>query len=79
MIKKTSLKKEQKTKFIAVDLWQTQFSPISVKAVCELYAKKNGVKLSNVNAHSFSKYLNFLRKEENPDYIPPNYGTGVAG
>lgn len=78
MIKKSNSKQEQKTKFIAVDLWQKEFSPISVKAVCELYAQKMNLKLSNVNQHSFPKYLNALRVLEQPDYIPPNYGTGIA-
>jgi len=78
VIKKSNLKKERRTKFLAVDLWQKEFSDVSVKAVCEIFADKNGLNLSNVNKHSFSKYLNILRKEENPDYEIPNYGTGVA-
>lgn len=71
-------KKEFKTKFLDVDLWQKEFSPISVKAICEIYAEKFGVQKNNINHFHFPKYLNKLRELEDSNYKAPNFGTGVA-
>ena len=50
------------TKFTSVDLHQASYSPLSVKAIKELYHVKSGKHINNKT--SFSKMVNFLRELE---------------
>jgi len=63
--------KKAKKRFIAVDVWQTEFGPVSVRAVYDVYAQKFNVELHNVQKNSFQHCINALRSLEDPDYIPP--------
>ncbi len=64
-----------RARYIAVDLWQTNFGETSVDAVMYLYAKKFNINQRNIKKYNFSHCLNTLRKIEDPEYTPPNYGT----
>lgn len=64
-----------KKRFLQVDIWQKQFGEVSVKAIYDIYSQKFNVEPRNMRKYSFPHCVNALRKLENPDYIPPNYGS----
>lgn len=70
LIKKNKPRPPRK-KFLAVDVWQTKFSSISVRAVKDVYSTKFRVESYNMKKYSFSKCINALRKLEDPEYIAP--------
>ena len=61
--------------FLAVDVWQKEFGPVSERAVRDVYARTFNVKIENMKKYSFHHCVNALRKHENPNYVAPNYGT----
>ena len=71
--RKTSDRPVRKRKIaIAVDVWQTQFGPSSVRAVFDVYATLAGIDPETVKSkRSFSHCVNALRKNEDPDYKDP--------
>jgi len=74
MENKLRLKKKpnkRRNRFIAVNLWQSQFGEVSVKALYEIYREKFNVSPSDLRNHSFSKVVNKLRLEEDPTYKQP--------
>lgn len=66
-------KKRQRKKFLAVDIWQKKFGPISEKAVYDVFQQKFNIEPHNMRKYSFPHCVNALRKLENPDYVAPNY------
>jgi hypothetical protein len=63
--------KGKKKGFLAVDVWQSHFGPVSVKAIYSIFAEKFGIKPENKEKHTFSHCVNSLRRLENPDYTDP--------
>jgi len=64
-------KKKVRKKFIDVDVWRSQFGPVSVRAIYEVYAQTFGVEIHNMKRYSLSQCINALRKVEDPDYEEP--------
>lgn len=75
---KAQKKKRPRERFIAVDVWRSQFGPVSERAVYDVYAQKFNVELHNMRKYSFSDCINALRKLEKPDYVAPQYGSGIV-
>lgn len=74
--KKTSKgNKNQKKRFLEVDLWQKAFGEVSVKAIYDIYSQKFNVDPRNMKKYKFSHCVNLLRKLEDPEYIAPQYGS----
>lgn len=71
-------KKRPRKRFLAVDVWQTQFGPVSERAVYDVYAQKFNVESHNMRKYSFPDCVNSLRKLEDPTYKAPSYGSGVV-
>ena len=67
-------KRKPRKRFIAVDVWQKQFGPVSERAVYDIYSQKFNVELHNMKKYSFPHCVNALRKLEDPDYVQPRYG-----
>ncbi len=67
----TSKNKKPRKRFIAVDVFQSQFGPVSERAVYDLYSQRFNVESHNMNSYSFSHCVNALRKLEDPNYIAP--------
>ena len=76
--KNSQKKKRPRKRFIAVDVWRSQFGPVSERAVYDVYAQKFNVELHNVRKYSFSDCINALRQLEKPDYVAPQYGSGIV-
>ena len=68
--KRKSNKKTRK-RFIAVNVWQKQFGPVSERAIYDIYSQKFNVELHNMKKYSFSQCVNALRLLEDPTYIAP--------
>ena len=68
--KKRSNRKPRK-RFIAVDIWQKRFGPVSERAVYDIYSQKFNVELHNMKKYSFSQCVNALRLLEDPTYTAP--------
>jgi len=68
---KKNSKPRVKKRFVAVDLWRSQFGPVSVKAIYDVYSQKFNVELSNMKNYSFQRCINALRKLEDPTYEEP--------
>lgn len=64
-------RKTTRKRFVAVDVWQKQFGPVSERAVYDIYSQKFDIELRNMKKYSFSHCVNALRKLENPDYVAP--------
>lgn len=64
-------KRKPRKRFIAVDVWQTQFGPVSERAVYDIYSQKFNVELHNMKKYSFPHCVNALRQLEDPDYVGP--------
>ena len=62
--KKNNKKRRPRKRFIAVDVWQTKFGPVSERAVYDIYAQKFNVELHNMKKYSFPHCVNALRKLE---------------
>jgi hypothetical protein len=71
MANKKNRKKSRRSNFIAVDVWRSQFGPVSVRAIFDIYRQKFNVEIHNMKDYSFQDCVNGLRKLENPDYISP--------
>jgi hypothetical protein len=74
---KQAVKKAKKArkKFLEVDVWRSQFGPVSERAVYDIYSQKFNVESHNMKKYSFPHCVNALRLLENPEYIAPDYGT----
>lgn len=70
-VRKPKNKKPRK-RFIAVDVWQSKFGPVSERAVYDIYSQKFNVELYNMKKYSFPHCVNALRTLEDPDYVAPN-------
>lgn len=57
--------------FKAVDVWRSQFGPVSERAIRDVYAQRFNVKINNVKDYSLSHCINALRKLEDPEYEKP--------
>lgn len=71
-------KRKPRKRFLQVDVWQTQFGPVSERAVYDIFAQRFNVELHNMKKYSFPDCVNALRKLENPDYMAPTYASGAA-
>ena len=71
VVKKT---RRPRKRFVAVDVWQTKFGPVSERAVYDLYSQKFNVELHNMKKYSFPHCVNALRSLEDPEYVAPSYG-----
>jgi hypothetical protein len=63
--------KKPRRKFIAVDVWKSEFGPTSVRAVFDVYSTLFKIEQYNMKNHSFSKCVNALRRSEDPTYENP--------
>ena len=63
-------------RFVAVNVWQAQFGPVSERAIYDIYSQKFNVELYNMKKYSFPHCVNALRKLEDPTYQASNYGKG---
>ena len=66
--------KRPRKRFVAVDVWQTKFGPVSERAVYDIYSQKFNVELHNMKKYSFPQCVNALRLLEDPEYVAPSYG-----
>ncbi len=66
-----------KKNFLEVDVWQTKFGEVSVKAIFNIYSQKFNVKPYNMKNVEFSHCVNSLRKLEDPEYTIPVYKKTV--
>lgn len=76
--KRKPKKKRPRRRFIAVDVWQKQFGPVSERAVYDVFAQKFNIELHNMRKYSFPDCVNALRKLEDPTYVAPTYGSGTT-
>ena len=67
-------KKKARKRFIAVNVWRSQFGPVSERAIYDIYAQKFNIELHNMKKYSFPHCVNALRKLEDPTYETPSYG-----
>lgn len=63
-VKKAVVNKGSRKRFIAVNVWQTEFGPVSERAIYDIYAQKFGVELHNMKKYSFTHCVTALRKLE---------------
>ena len=63
-VNKTVVKRKPRKRFIAVNVWQKRFGPVSERAVYDIYAQKFGVELHNMKKYSFTHCVTALRKIE---------------
>ena len=68
---KRKVNKKPRKRFIAVDVWQSKFGPVSERAVYDIYSQKFNVELHNMKKYSFSQCVNALRLLEDPTYVAP--------
>lgn len=71
----TPKKRKPRKRFIAVDVWQSQFGPVSERAVYDIFSQKFNIETHNMRKYSFPHCVNALRKLEDPDYVAPTYGS----
>jgi len=71
MADKKRVQKKRRKKFLEVNVWQTQFGQVSVKAIYDIYSQKFNVEKHNMKKHSFSHCVNALRLLEDENYTPP--------
>ena len=74
-VKASKGKKKARKRFIAVDVWRSQFGPVSERAIYDIYSQKFNVEIYNMKKYSFSHCLNALRLLEDPTYTAPDYGS----
>tara|TARA_R110000772_G_scaffold101363_1_gene201814 strand:+ start:23 stop:373 length:351 start_codon:yes stop_codon:yes gene_type:complete len=63
--------KKARRKFLEVDVWRSQFGPVSEKAVYDVFSTKFNIESYNMKRYSFSHCLNALRRLEDPTYVDP--------
>ena len=63
--------RKPRKRFVAVNVWQKQFGPVSERAIYDIYSQKFNVELYNMKKYSFSQCVNALRLLEDPTYIAP--------
>lgn len=68
-------KRKPRKRFIAVDVWQSTFGPVSERAIYDIYSQKFNVEIHNMRKYTFPHCVNALRKLEDPEYEAPEYGT----
>lgn len=59
--------RKPRKRFIAVDVWQKQFGPVSERAVYDIYSQKFNVELHNMKKYSFQHCVNALRELESQE------------
>lgn len=64
-------KTQSKKGFIAVDVWQSHFGQVSVKAVYSIFAEVFKIKPEDRKKYTFSQCIDALRKLEDPTYETP--------
>ena len=67
---KTNKPKKYRARYLAVNVWQTFFGPISVAAVYDVFSQKLNMPYRDVKRLDFTHCVDTLRKLEDPDYIP---------
>lgn len=70
-LKNNKRRTKSKKRFIAVDVWRSQFGPVSVRAIFDIYSQKFNVESHNMKDYSFQHCVNALRKLEDPSYEAP--------
>jgi hypothetical protein len=63
--------KNSKKSFIAVDVWRSQFGPISVRAIYEIFARTFSIEPSQMKDYKLPQCIDALRKLEDPTYECP--------
>ena len=71
MAVKSNKRKKVRKRFVGVDVWQSRFGEVSIRAVYDVYSQKFNVELHNMKNYSFSHCVNALRLLEDPDYVKP--------
>lgn len=64
--KKTTKKKAPRKRFVAVDVYQSKFGPVSERAVYDVYSQRFGVELYKMKKYSFQHCVKALRGLEDP-------------
>mgnify|MGYP003636529631 CR=1 FL=1 len=64
-------KRAPRRKFLAVDVWRSQFGPVSEKAIYDVFSTMFNVEIYNMKRYGFSHCLNALRRAEDPTYVDP--------
>lgn len=54
--------------FLEVDVWRSEFAPVSVTAITDVFMQKFNLSNDEVKKYKFSECVEMLRKFENPDY-----------
>jgi len=68
---KTKRTKTRK-RYAAVDVWQSQFGPVSVSAVFDIYSQKFNVPMHEMKNYKFFQCIDALRLLEDPEYVSPH-------
>tara|TARA_R110000737_G_scaffold310193_1_gene318763 strand:- start:860 stop:1114 length:255 start_codon:yes stop_codon:yes gene_type:complete len=63
---KTNKKKQPRKRFVAVDVYQSKFGPVSERAVYDVYSQRFGVALYNMKKYSFQHCVKALRNLYDP-------------
>lgn len=63
--------KKNRKRFIAVDVWRSEFGQVSVRAIFDVYAQKFNVETHNMRNYSLQHCINALRLLEDPEYEAP--------
>ena len=69
--RKSKSKKKIRKRFAGVDVWRSQFGPVSVRAIFDVYSQRFNVEIHNMKKYSLQHCIDALRKLEDPDYTPP--------
>ena len=63
---------KKKNRFVAVDVWRSEFGEPSVKAIFELYRVHTNCTQEELKQTSLREAVDYLRKLEKPDYESKN-------
>lgn len=64
--KKSTNKKQPRKRFVAVDVYQSKFGPVSERAVYDVYSQRFGVELYKMKKFSFQHCVKALRDLNDP-------------
>ena len=68
---KRKANRKPRKRFVAVNVWQKQFGPVSERAIYDIYSQKFNIEPHNMKRYSFSQCVNALRLLEDPTYVEP--------
>ena len=63
---KPNKKKQPRKRFVAVDVYQSKFGPVSERAIYDVYSQRFGVALYNMKKYSFQHCVKALRGLNDP-------------